>query len=592
MSGLEVAGVVLGVIPLVISALEHYKASKGVLAAFFKYKGRLDTLIFKLKMQRCFLHLHLIDLLKGAGVDSAVKGDLTEEECIRVLRNSENEQVVREYLGVVYNIFLEILRRYEACLTVLTEKLARIYRPTDAQVTVLADLLVANSAGSLTFGKRVRFTIEEKIISDLAEELKEDRLSLKDIVQAMHTRTERNPRRLSYKASLLGEKLEKVRENVMPLFNAICRGCTCKCPKHRIRMRLDSRSRPEPELQKALKKEKAEAEVIFDLMFDQGVHFYRTIVRARQKTSATSSPLARQGNGKVQFAPSITITGDANEVYHDSIQEKAVTDLCDASCRARMSSYILQLELINHNLLYDNIKPILPGTHKEYPDSELLDLFLRKGHQNYDLRMSPKQQTLLALDIASSVLQLRQTCWLDLDFRSTSMHLLLHENGSEEMLGPALFIERIVHTSKILNNTTMTQAPEPKTTLLELAIVLLEIWHHQPLDTCFGKLGIDVADTFETRRIAAIRWLEKTSSRLPLQHLAAVEQCLAVCSGRLRSPIKILSENTAKILLCHFKRAAKRGKFMLTLSSYHHSAFGKNKESSSSVMYISSVQVA
>ncbi|KAJ2991536.1 hypothetical protein NUW58_g2478 [Xylaria curta] len=535
MSGFEIAGVVLGAIPLVISALEHYKAGKGAAATFFKWRDQLDTLIYRLKLQKCLLHLDLMELLRGAGVDDAVEEDLTEEECLRVLRDPNNEQAVREYLGVVYNMFLEVLGRYEEYLTILAGKLGHIRHPVHTEDDDLAALLVANKVGSLAFKKRVRFTIEKTVLRDLVEELREDRLSLQGIIKAMRTQSERTMRRPSYKANSLAKKFEQVRENVMPLFTAICRGCTCKCSKHHIRMKLDSRFRPESEPLEASKRKKAETMTKFDLMFDQGGQFYRTIVTARQETTTTeSSAQKKQRSGKARFTPSITITDDDREIYPDTLQAKTVVDLCEAICQAKMSNRLLQLKLVNHNLLYDHIEPI-PERYKERPSSEFLDLFLQKGYRNYDLRMTPKQQTLLALDVASSVLQLRQTCWLDVDFRSASMCLLWQGNGAEGTPNPALYIERIVHASKVPDNTIVAQTPEPKTTLLELAIILLEIWHHQPLDTCIDVLGLDAADTLETRRIAAIRWLEKTSSRLPLQHLAAVEQCLAVCSGRLRS---------------------------------------------------------
>ncbi|KAI1116815.1 hypothetical protein F5Y14DRAFT_405323 [Nemania sp. NC0429] len=535
MAGLEVAGVVLGAIPLVISALEHYKAGRGTAATFFKWRDQLDLLIYRLKLQKCLLHLDLLELLRGAGVGAAVEEDLTEEECLQVLRDSNNEQAVREYLGVVYNMFLDVLGRYETCLTILVEKLGHIHRPAGVKSGDLADTLMFNNISSLTFKKRVRFTIEKTVLKDLVEELKEDRLSLQAIIKAMRTQTERTMRQPSYEASSLGKRVENIRESVMPLFNAICRGCTCKCAPHHIRMRLDNRlqSRREPLL--ASQRKKIEAVTTFDLMFDQGDHFYQTIVTNRQKTTtaAEGSPQKKQVTGQVKFTPSITITNDAKEVGHEVPQAKIVTDLCEALYQAKMSGSVLRLEFVNRDLLYDHNEPIL-AAYKTPPHSKCLDIFLREGHQNYDLRMTPKQQTLLALDVASSVLQLRQTCWLDADFRSTSMRLLLHEQEGGETPVPALFVEKIVLPSKISDETAITEAPEPKTTLLELAIILLEIWHHQPLDTCIDKLGLDVADTLETRRIAAIRWLEKTSSRLPLQHLAAVEQCLAVCSGRLR----------------------------------------------------------
>lgn len=41
--------------------------------------------------------------------------------------------------------------------------------------------------------------------------------------------------------------------------------------------------------------------------------------------------------------------------------------------------------------------------------------------------------------------------------------------------------------------------------------------------------------TSDSRRIAASRWLQVTDKELPVKYLTAIEQCLAICSGRLRS---------------------------------------------------------
>lgn len=144
MSGLEVAGVVLGAIPLVISALEHYKAGRGTAATFFKWRDQLDILIYRLKLQKCLLHLDLMELLRGAGVDAVVEDDLTEEECLRVLKDSKNEQAVRGYLGLVYNMFLDVLGRYEACLKILVGKLGHIQRPAGVCITRIYSRLLHN----------------------------------------------------------------------------------------------------------------------------------------------------------------------------------------------------------------------------------------------------------------------------------------------------------------------------------------------------------------------------------------------------------------------------------------------------------------
>lgn len=132
MSGFEVAGLVLGAIPLAISALEHYKAGRGVVATFMKFHGQLDTLIYRLKLQRTFYYLHILDLLRSAGVKEVVnQSDVSEEECIKILQNAKIGDEIREYLGPgqLHDTFLEILTRYETCLKMIVSKLGHIKRP-------------------------------------------------------------------------------------------------------------------------------------------------------------------------------------------------------------------------------------------------------------------------------------------------------------------------------------------------------------------------------------------------------------------------------------------------------------------------------
>jgi hypothetical protein len=129
MSGFEVAGIVLGVIPLAISALEHYKAGKGLASSFIKWRGLLDTLIFRLKLQKTFFYLHILELLREARVpelDDRI--DLTAEECVMILRNTKTAEEVRDYLGGLYATFQDVLDRYEACLKAIVAKLGHIQR--------------------------------------------------------------------------------------------------------------------------------------------------------------------------------------------------------------------------------------------------------------------------------------------------------------------------------------------------------------------------------------------------------------------------------------------------------------------------------
>jgi hypothetical protein len=130
MSGLEVAGVVLGVLPLVIDALSDYRQGKGLLASVKKYRGLLDDLIHKLKIHKTTFYLDILELLREARVPEIFEDvDPSEEKCVGILRDTGTGPEVKKYLGHLYDPFLEVLGFYEKYLKEITAKLGHIVRP-------------------------------------------------------------------------------------------------------------------------------------------------------------------------------------------------------------------------------------------------------------------------------------------------------------------------------------------------------------------------------------------------------------------------------------------------------------------------------
>jgi hypothetical protein len=65
MSGLEVAGVVLGSLPIVISALEHYANGVHTAKRYWRYKSELRSLILQINTERGIFINTLEQLLGG-----------------------------------------------------------------------------------------------------------------------------------------------------------------------------------------------------------------------------------------------------------------------------------------------------------------------------------------------------------------------------------------------------------------------------------------------------------------------------------------------------------------------------------------------
>lgn len=125
MSGFEIAGAVLGAIPLLIEAIKEYKAGKSVASIFIHWRGLLDQLLSKLDFQRVSFYLSIRNLLRAAGIEVT---DNDHDACRQALDTPENQSLLKGYLGLAYPSFDQIVRNHEAYLKQLAGKLSGIRR--------------------------------------------------------------------------------------------------------------------------------------------------------------------------------------------------------------------------------------------------------------------------------------------------------------------------------------------------------------------------------------------------------------------------------------------------------------------------------
>ncbi|KAI1134856.1 hypothetical protein F5Y05DRAFT_193231 [Hypoxylon sp. FL0543] len=538
MSGFEIAGVILGAIPLLISALEHYKANKGILASFVKWDGQLDTLVERLEDQRLSFYFDILELLQGAGVEDVVSSDYVPEEmCVSILFNMRNEAEIKEYFGAMHDRFLKILGRYERCLKIIVSKLTHIYRPPNVAKDDLAAIIAANKPGKglFAFKQRVKFTIEKGSLKELIEELREDGLSLKIIIKGMKTQREYTAKQPPHDAEKLATIFERVQTNATPLFAMMCRVCICKCPtKHKVLIRLDNRMHPQKG--RSSLRRKTNEQTIFSLVFEFEEYLQEALVRASEgeETWVEDAEVGKQD--ATMKLPTVTFTPVmANPTRDDngSDLKKAtkVTDICHQASKARSSGHILRLQLTRNDL------HLLEGpsqSRRDVSTSMSLEELLQDGVQDRNARMNPKQKTLLALDIAASVLQLRQTRWFVSPFASKNIKFPLKKAGTSKTAVPEPFVGQVMEEIPSKGSGVDGGGPDPKTALLELAILLLETWHDKPLELWMTRLGMTSAESEEARRRAAVLWEEETESHLPPHHLTAIDYCLGICGGRKR----------------------------------------------------------
>ena len=116
MSGLEVAGLIIGAVPVIVAALEHYKAFHKKTWLFKNKSSRIDQLIIALGAQKFFLQGELELALLGAGFDRYNIASMDTNEVQNLLnRDDVSERLIRS-LGRGYDPFKETIVRCQKSL--------------------------------------------------------------------------------------------------------------------------------------------------------------------------------------------------------------------------------------------------------------------------------------------------------------------------------------------------------------------------------------------------------------------------------------------------------------------------------------------
>jgi len=161
------------------------------------------------------------------------------------------------------------------------------------------------------------------------------------------------------------------------------------------------------------------------------------------------------------------------------------------------------------------LKAFLLSDNKSSHHSTLLPLRLRM---------------LLAPRLASNLLQLLQTQWLQSAWSKDMIYLLLRptgegNNASRDDLHID-FSRPFVSLTFDNNNASALpqQSVDPKVALLELGILLLEIWHKRTLETQFSSKEATVG--YYEHLALALKWLDDMNNPLPEQYDKAVSHCV------------------------------------------------------------------
>ena len=133
LTGIETAGLVLAVLPLLISALDAYKAGLRPIKTFFKSKFELESLIRCLKEQRWFFRTSVQVLLHAA---AAVEEPSVAVDVLEVLQQPDVRDQIERYLedAETLEFFDGVLAGYRSSVEAIIQKLGNIRRPNQVSL--------------------------------------------------------------------------------------------------------------------------------------------------------------------------------------------------------------------------------------------------------------------------------------------------------------------------------------------------------------------------------------------------------------------------------------------------------------------------
>jgi hypothetical protein len=122
MSGFEIAGAILGSIPLVISTLEHYKNGVSVIQRYRRYERELQRLIRNLETEQVKLQNVCEKLLDGIVPPSRIDA-MVENPGGELWTKEETQKAIRARLWKSWDVFERTLRDIQTATEGMYEKL-------------------------------------------------------------------------------------------------------------------------------------------------------------------------------------------------------------------------------------------------------------------------------------------------------------------------------------------------------------------------------------------------------------------------------------------------------------------------------------
>lgn len=555
MSGIEVAGLVLGAIPLVVKSVDAYRDGFRRFGTTFNKRKHVEKLARALLLQQRILEEVIKSIVLASGCEDVLA---LYDDPVGYLKNLDVQEQMVEYLGPNSTSFLvdELMVNIEAvgkvvrCISGLvpggqvntTTNFTRsivLTAPQGPKDDLIA-IIEANHAkpsfkADLT--PRIKLVLGITDMKDMIQEI--DKVS--DALDRFSRLTLSNRQSMNSNSSgnspKLAKAFRKIRRVSEGLYSAVLHGFRDKCHEsHEARLYLDDHI---DTAQRLLHRRGAVDPAAPQIMFDLGFHaegqkgdtlYYETFVQVFDDYDTDNTYPETTPDDLVKAVVTISVT----DAPSPSAPEVAtISSICETIKEARGKKSSLSFALLgNRQMGTFPDQRGMPGTRKlcqgDHGDCVSLSQTLKTSST---LPLKPRMQ--LSLRLASSLLQLLNTPWLTQAWCKDTIFFLLSDTPSDPTSHAKktaqVDLNRPLLVCGFSGECPVVPPTEPKAALLELGILLLEIWHGMTLESRFelDETGSQSRSmTYYERLVKALEWQDDGTNPMLGLYGQAVSHCL------------------------------------------------------------------
>ncbi|KAF2003782.1 hypothetical protein P154DRAFT_460518 [Amniculicola lignicola CBS 123094] len=513
MSGIEVAGLVLGAFPLLIYALESYREGAEVVGDWWRIERAYTKCKQDLKYHQLLFEGNIERFLLPLVVDDDELKLLMKNPAGTAWEDPELEKKLQERLPKAYDTFLGVMIDINKLMESLKRELGVNNPKFQTNVSKTGKLSKTNASrndlmsySNFEFqAKRIKFSLKKSSRERLFLQFKDANDRMRNLLESSdQIAAARRSRETAKAPSAMKHKINEFWRHAKRLHDALTKAWQCGCGSHVANLQLQHRTCDEVE---------------FNVVFDLGstptraawretkIKMIPNIVTASavgisvniQQTIPSPVHGVRWKDATLVTAP-ITTQAKLNQIK----------DLCSTLTTTCPGCFGFLDEEEHHFVIY-------PGSHASVTQmtTVTLEKLLQDAHS-----MTRRKRYYLALTLASSFLQLGSTPWLNSPLKNDSIVFLQDPTNPSSAIVEYPYIRREISQ----------KAPTPPTEAISsLGIRLLELCFGSSLENNRFRKLLGPGDAISAPILdyaAAMQWSKMASDEAGPEFADAIDWCL------------------------------------------------------------------